>query len=223
MAAPLFQRTIVDGAGNVIPGASVEVRIEATDELAAIYTDRALTTVKANPTTTDANGFVEFFVAKGEYRVRAVSGEQEIVWRYVQMIDLVGQLVADQTGNEGKFLTTDGETSAWQDITGLPNQTGEAGKFLTTDGTDASWAEVDALPDQTDNAGKYLTTDGTEASWATLDTDANSTTKGLYEHSNTIAANYTIGSGNNAMSAGPITINSGVSVTVPSGSRWVVN
>jgi hypothetical protein len=79
------------------------------------------------------------------------------------------------------------------------------------------------LPDQSGNSGKYLTTDGTDASWATLDTDANSTTKGLYEHSNTIAANYTIGSGNNAMSAGPITIDSGVSVTVPSGSRWVVN
>jgi hypothetical protein len=45
---------------------------------------------------------------------------------------------------------------------------------------------------------------------------------GLVENSATIAANYTIGTGNNAMSAGPITINASVSVTVPSSSVWVV-
>ena len=85
-----------------------------------------------------------------------------------------------------------------------------------------TWAEVDALPSQTSNSGKYLTTNGSAASWAVLDTDANTTTKGLYEHAHTIAANYSITSGNNAMTAGPITINSGVSVTVPTGSTWVI-
>jgi hypothetical protein len=79
-----------------------------------------------------------------------------------------------------------------------------------------------SLPDQSGHAGEYLTTDGTTASWAALDTDANSTTKGLYEHANTISANYTITSGNNAMSAGVMTINSGVTVTIPSGSRWAI-
>ena len=59
-------------------------------------------------------------------------------------------------------------------------------------------------------------------SWVALSTDANSTTKGLYEHSNTISADYTIATGNNALTAGPITINTGVSVTVPTGSTWVV-
>ena len=53
----------------------------------------------------------------------------------------------------------------------LPSQTGNSGKYLTTDGTDTSWATVtagDSLPDQTGNSGKYLTTDGTTASWATV-------------------------------------------------------
>ena len=85
-----------------------------------------------------------------------------------------------------------------------------------------TWAEVDALPSQSSNSGKYLTTNGSAASWAVLDTDANTTTKGLYEHAHTIAANYSITSGNNALTAGPITINSGVSVTVPTGSTWIV-
>lgn len=38
----------------------------------------------------------------------------------------------------------------------------------------------------------------------------------------TIAANYTITSSFNEMSVGPITINSGVTVTVNSGATWVV-
>jgi hypothetical protein len=49
--------------------------------------------------------------------------------------------------------------------TSLPDQTGNTGKFLTTDGTDASWAAADALPDQTGNSGKVLTTNGVAASW----------------------------------------------------------
>ena len=104
----------------------------------------------------------------------------------------------------------------------IPDNTGHAGEFLTTDGSVNSWATVDALPSQTGNSGKYLTTDGTNPSWATLNTDGNTTTKGLYEMANTISVNYTIGTGNNAVSTGPITINSGVTVTVPTGSRWVV-
>jgi len=87
---------------------------------------------------------------------------------------------------------------------------------------DNAWSTVDALPSQTGHAGKYLTTDASSASWATLDTDANTTTKGLYEHEHTIDANYSIASGSNALSAGPITVASGYSVTVPTGSTWVI-
>ena len=53
----------------------------------------------------------------------------------------------------------------------VPSQTGNTGKYLTTNGTVSSWGTVDALPSQTGNTGKYLTTDGTSASWATVTTD----------------------------------------------------
>ena len=42
------------------------------------------------------------------------------------------------------------------------------------------------------------------------------------ENSQTVTTNYTMTSGKSASSAGPITINSGISVTIPSGSRWVI-
>ena len=46
--------------------------------------------------------------------------------------------------------------------------------------------------------------------------------QGYVENSATVAVSSTITAGNNAMSAGPVTINSGITVTVPGGSRWVV-
>ena len=44
----------------------------------------------------------------------------------------------------------------------------------------------------------------------------------IYENTQTVTVSYTITSGSSAMSAGPVTLNSGVSVTIPSGSRWVI-
>ena len=44
----------------------------------------------------------------------------------------------------------------------------------------------------------------------------------FYENDQTVTQNYTITSGKNAMSAGPITVNSGVTVTVPTGSTWTI-
>jgi hypothetical protein len=87
MAAPIFQRTLVDSDGNVEIGAIVQVRNEANNELAAIFVDRALTVAKENPFITDETGMIEFFVERGEYKVRANSGDNEITWRYVQMLD----------------------------------------------------------------------------------------------------------------------------------------
>ena len=71
--------------------------------------------------------------------------------------------------------------------------------------------------------GQVLTSAGSGASptWATP-AGSNITAQGLYENAATISANYTIGTGNNAISAGPITVASGVTVTVPSGSVWTV-
>jgi len=45
---------------------------------------------------------------------------------------------------------------------------------------------------------------------------------GLILNSATVSASYTIATGNNAMSVGPVTIATGQSVTVSSGQRWVV-
>jgi hypothetical protein len=45
---------------------------------------------------------------------------------------------------------------------------------------------------------------------------------GIVTNNKTIGTSFTIPSTDNAMSSGPVTLSSGVTVTVSSGSRWVV-
>jgi len=127
--------------------------------------------------------------------------------------------------------------ASWPSVTGAVTATHTELNLL--DGVTATTAELnyvdgvtssiqtqidnlDPLPSQTGHSGKYLTTDATNASWGTLDTDANTTTKGLYEMAHTISSNYSISSSNNAISAGDITINASVNVTIPATSTWVI-
>ena len=78
------------------------------------------------------------------------------------------------------------------------------------------------LPDQTGNTDKYLKTNGSVASWADVSGGATGAggDKIFVENGQTVTTSYTIPTGSNAMTAGPITVNSGVVVTVPSGSVW---
>jgi hypothetical protein len=49
------------------------------------------------------------------------------------------------------------------------------------------------------------------------------TVSGLFEeNANAVTANYTLTTGFNASSTGPITINNGITVTIPSGQAWAI-
>jgi len=97
---------------------------------------------------------------------------------------------------------------------------GTTGQVLTATTSGApTWTTIDALPSQTGNAGKYLSTNGTVASWEFTGASAGGV---IWENSLIVSSDYTLTTAKNGFSVGPITINSGVSVTVPSGQRWVV-
>jgi hypothetical protein len=57
---------------------------------------------------------------------------------------------------------------------------------------------------------------------STLTAPIVSASNGLHVNSATVSASYSIPSGSNAMSVGPMTVASGQSVTVASGQRWVI-
>jgi hypothetical protein len=110
----------------------------------------------------------------------------------------------------------------YQSATGttLFTAVGTSGYYLQSNGTGApTWTAVNALPSQTGNSGKFLTTDGSNASWAYTGASAGGV---IWENSTSISSNYTLTTSKNGLSVGPITIASGVAVTVPSGQRWVI-
>jgi hypothetical protein len=59
-------------------------------------------------------------------------------------------------------------------------------------------------------------------STGTLVTPNVEASNGMIVNSKTVTTNYSIPAGSNALAAGPITVGSGATVTIPSGSRWVV-
>lgn len=72
--------------------------------------------------------------------------------------------------------------------------------------------------------GQVLTSNATTVYWAnaTAGATGGGSDKAFWENDITITTDYTITTNKNAMTAGPITINSGVTITVPSGSTWTV-
>ena len=77
------------------------------------------------------------------------------------------------------------------------------------------------LPPGTGSSGQALTTDGTGVlAWTTVGGGGGAST--ILESKQTISSNYTLTAGYNGISVGPVTISSGVSVTIPSGAKWLV-
>ena len=69
------------------------------------------------------------------------------------------------------------------------------------------------------SSNTYLRGDNT---WAAAGATGGGTDQVFYVNGQTVTTNYTVPSGKNAMSAGPITVNTGVTLTIATGSRFVV-
>ncbi len=84
MALGRWQATIVDTAGNILPGAQVTVRREtAGAPLALLYSDRNGLSGIGNPFTVGSDGLAAFHVTGGAYRITATYGAFTQDWRYV--------------------------------------------------------------------------------------------------------------------------------------------
>ena len=114
----------------------------------------------------------------------------------------------------GKGLVTAVSTASVQGGAALSNDTSTASNLYPLFAAATSGTPTTIY---TSNA-KYLY----KPSTGELQASAMVSSNGLTINSNTVATSYSIPSGSSAMSAGPITLASGVSVTIPSGSRWVV-
>ena len=73
-------------------------------------------------------------------------------------------------------------------------------------------------------ANYVLTSDGTDIAWGEVAAGASGagSDKIFWENGQTVTQNYTITNNQNAMSAGPITINNAVTVTIGDGETWTI-
>lgn len=72
-------------------------------------------------------------------------------------------------------------------------------------------------------SGQALTSNGTAVSWGSAGgASGGGSDKVFYENDRTVTTNYTISTNKNAISGGPVTINSGVTVTIPANSVWTI-
>lgn len=108
--------------------------------------------------------------ATGEDGDFAILGSTDTVWVWDS-----GTSAWKDTDTKGQVTSVNNRTGAVT-VSEVPDQTGQSGKFLTTDGTNPSWATVGGLPSQTGQSGKFLTTDGTDPSWATINALQNTAT-----------------------------------------------
>jgi len=99
---------------------------------------------------------------------------------------------------------------------------GFLGPRLTTTQRDAIVSPAEGLLIYNTTLGFYQVR--TSSAWTSVGGGASGggSNQVFYENDTTVSSNYTLSSNKNAMSAGPITINSGVSVTIPSGQVWTI-
>jgi hypothetical protein len=133
------------------------------------------------------------------------------------------------TGVNGMFRynTTDGAFEGY--ASGAWGAIGGGGGFEVSTTPPASPSGGDTYWDSEEGNAYIYYEDGTSNQWVPLvpSTPPKNATGGgtdevFFENDTAVTTNYTLQTGKNALSAGPITINSGVTVTVPSGQSWVI-
>ena len=121
-------------------------------------------------------------------------------------------------GLNNYVLTSNGTTATWAAASGsgatISNDTATATNLypLFANATSGAVSTI-----YTGDA-KYLYKPSTGELTATAHVSSN----GIQINANTVATSYTIATGNNGLSAGPVSVSTGVTVTVSTGSTWVV-
>ena len=148
-----------------------------------------------------------------------------------QIVNLVAATVAGNAVEYAQFIAAFTDPTITGDLTVTGNIfVGEDGRF---DGTGALKVPSGTTGQQPivpiDGMIRYNTTTGNfegyiDGAWGAIGGGA---TGGggdevFVENARVVTTNYTLSTGKSAESVGPITINSGVSVTIPSDERWVI-
>lgn len=121
-------------------------------------------------------------------------------------------------GTAGQFLQSNG--------TGAPSWTATVGGAAISNDTATATYEYPLFASATSGTPSTIYTSNSKylykPSTGELLSGAMISNNGIHVNSATVSVDYTVPTGSNALSAGPITVVSGITVTVPAGSTWVV-
>jgi hypothetical protein len=183
-------------ATNAASSATAAAASEAAAEAALASFNETYLGAQASDPTLDNNGDP---VTVGDWYFNTVSNRTKIyngaTWDFVAVDVATIVSKTSSTGSAGIPSGTTGERDV-SPLSGFFRFNSTLGKFEGYNGT--SWGSV----------GGGATGGGAD--------------EVFIENNQNITANYTIPSTRNAMTTGPITVDAGVTVTVSSGSRWVV-
>ena len=161
----------------------------------------------ASATIADTTGYWTFSGTGAFTTPKGTTGEQPGT-------PVTGMLRYNTTTNE--FEGYSGSSPAWKSVGGaaITNDTSTASDLYPTF-VSATTGTASTL--NTSNA-KLLY----KPSTGELKVSTPVASNGIVVNSTTVGASYTIASGSNGMSVGPITVDTGATVTVSSGQRWLV-
>jgi len=165
----------------------------------------------ANRSTTPVDGMIRYNTTTDQYE-----GNTAVAGQTISTLQLSGTVTAILTTTTphglvtGNYITVTGATPAAYN-----------GSYNITYINSTSFSYTMAS-----NPGGNATVVGTYTAQLWSDIGGGATGGGtnqiFFENQQTVTADYTITTGRNAMSAGPITIDTGVTVSIPTGSTWVI-
>jgi hypothetical protein len=231
--------------GGTINGTSIGATTPSTGRFTTLTVNDNTTLGSSNSDTTTFNGRIASEFTPSTANTYDL-GRNSHEWRNLYLTGTASVAVLNASADSA--FTSTGAVQLSSGTTGQ-RPTGAAGKlrFNTTttefegyNGT--TWASVggSAISNDTSTATNLYplfasSTTGTAANVYTsnaqylfkpstgeLSVKAPRASNGIVVNSATISSDYTIAAGDNGMSAGPVSVNSGVTVTVSSGSVWTV-
>jgi hypothetical protein len=208
-----------------------------------------ITAKTSDVTDTTEDGLIEFALKKaGSNNIGARLTSTDFKLINGTGLEVGGYSFPTSDGSASQFLQTNGAGTL--SFTSITQATGNELENVVEDTTPQLGGELDTQTNTINlsantaslklNKGTTAQRDGTPSSgmfrfnttttsfegydgsaWGSIGGGA-SAGGAIYENTDDITSDYTITSGSNGFSVGPMTIASGVTVTVPSGQRWVI-
>jgi len=207
--------TVTNGNGSISIASTAVTSVTATSPLAS--TGGTTPAISIQDGTTSQKGAVQLEDSTSSTSTTKAATPNAVKSAY-DLADLAGTVAAAALPKAGGTMTGDLLLANQSDLR-FGEATGNGSNWVAFQGAASIASNVTwTLPAADGSAGQVLKTDGSgELGWISP-----SVSGPILENQQTISANYTLSTGYNGLSAGPVEVAAGFSVTVPAGAVWAI-